>query len=159
MNKKTPITADGLKKLKEKLSSLTSEIRPAVEKRLGEARELGDLSENSEFISAREELWRVDNQISELQSKITNAEIVSARNVNQDEVAFGACVKVNDLDANIIEEYILVGDGESNPAENLIAITTPIGQGLMGHKIGEIVKIKVPAGVLKYQIIGIKYNQ
>ncbi|MFH1228457.1 MAG: transcription elongation factor GreA [Planctomycetota bacterium] len=158
MTQRIPITEDGLKKLKEKLTNLINETRPDIEKRLGEARELGDLSENSEFISAREELWRVDNQISELQSKISNADIVSARDVNQNEVAFGACIKIKDLDANIVEEYILVGDGESNPAENRIAITTPIGQGLMGHKVGETVRITVPAGVLKYQIIEIKYN-
>ena len=158
MSNKIPITEEGLKKLQAKLNELINETRPAVEKRLGEARDLGDLSENSEFISAREELWRVDKQISDLQNQVNCAEIISARQVNRDEVAFGACVKVKDLDANIIEEYILVGEGESNIAENKIAITTPIGQGLMGHKVGDTVNIKIPAGFIKYQIIEINYG-
>jgi len=152
------MTAEGLKKLQAKLELLTNQIRPAVEKRLGEAREMGDLSENAEFSSAREELWRVDRQITELKDQLSRTEVITAKQIDKSTIAFGARIKVKDLDTKDQEEYILVGEGESNLAENKIAITTPIGQGLMGHKVGDSVKISVPAGTLSYQIIEISYE-
>jgi len=158
MTDKVPMTAEGLKKLQAKLELLTNQIRPAVEKRLGEAREMGDLSENAEFSSAREELWRVDRQITELKDQLSRTEVITAKQIDKSTIAFGARIKVKDLDTKDQEEYILVGEGESNLAENKIAITTPIGQGLMGHKVGDSVKISVPAGTLSYQIIEISYE-
>ena len=152
------MTAEGLKKLQAKLELLTNQIRPPVEKRLGEAREMGDLSENAEFSSAREELWRVDRQITELKDQLSRTEVITAKQIDKSTIAFGARIKVKDLDTKDQEEYILVGEGESNLAENKIAITTPIGQGLMGHKVGDSVKISVPAGTLSYQIIEISYE-
>lgn len=154
---KIPMTAEGLKKLQSKLEQLTNQARPAVEKRLGEARDLGDLSENAEFSSAREELWRVDRQIAELKDHLSRTEVITSKQVDKDIIAFGARIKVRDLDAKE-EEYMLVGEGESNLAENKIAITTPIGQGLLGHKVGDRVKINVPVGTLSYQIIKIRYE-
>ena len=158
MTDKIPMTADGLKKMQSKLEQLTNEARPAVEKRLGEARDMGDLSENAEFSSAREELWRVDRQITELKDQLSRTEVITAKQIDKSTIAFGARIKVKDLDTKDQEEYILVGEGESNLAENKIAITTPIGQGLMGHKVGDSVKISVPAGTLSYQIIEISYE-
>lgn len=158
MTQRIPVTSEGLKKMQEKLEYLTNVKRSRVEKRLGEARELGDLSENAEFSAAREELWQVDRQIAEMQDQISRAEIISARKVNKNEVAFGAKVKVKDMDTQVIDEYILVGEGESNLAENRIAITTPIGQGLIGHKAGDVVKIIIPAGILTYKVLEIEYN-
>jgi transcription elongation factor GreA len=158
MTDKIPMTADGLKKMQSKLEQLTNEARPAVEKRLGEARDMGDLSENAEFSSAREELWRVDRQITELKEQLSRAEVITSKQIDKSIVAFGARIKVNDLDTKDEEEYILVGEGESNLAENKIAVTTPIGQGLLGHKTGDNVKISVPAGTLSYQIIEIRYE-
>lgn len=158
MEEKIPMTADGLKKLREKFDKLNNEIRPAAEKRLGEARDLGDLSENAEFSSAREELWRVDRQIAELKDQISRTEVITIRQIDKSTVAFGAKIKVKDLHAGDEEIYMLVGEGESNLSENKIAITTPIGQGLIGHKVGDQVKINVPAGTLSYQIIKIDYE-
>ena len=171
------MTADGLKKLQSKLEQLTNETRPAVEKRLGEARDLGDLSENAEFSSAREELWRVDRQITELKDQLSRAEVITSKQIDKNIIAFGARIKVKDLDTKDEEEYTLVGEGESNLAEpcanemstgrehppertggHKIAVTTPIGQGLLGHKTGDKVKISVPAGILSYQIIEIRYE-
>jgi len=158
MTDKIPMTADGLKKLQSKLEQLTNQARPAVEKRLGEARDLGDLSENAEFSSAREELWRVDRQIAELKDHLSRAEVITSKQIDKDIIAFGARIKVKDLDTGDEEEYTLVGEGESNLAENKIAVTTPIGQGLLGHKVGDKVKINVPAGTLNYQILEIRYD-
>ncbi|MEW6026461.1 MAG: transcription elongation factor GreA [Planctomycetota bacterium] len=157
MAERIPMTAEGLKKLQAKLEQLTNQTRPAVEKRLGEARAMGDLSENAEFSSAREELWNTDRAIAELNDQISRAEIITSKQIDRNTVAFGARVKVKDLDARVDEEYTLVGEGESNLSENKIAITTPIGQGLMGHKVGDKVKITVPAGTLNYQILEIRY--
>ncbi|MEK7309500.1 MAG: transcription elongation factor GreA [Planctomycetota bacterium] len=158
MTDKIPMTADGLKKMQSKLEQFTNEVRPAVEKRLGEARDMGDLSENAEFSSAREELWRVDRQITELKEQLSRAEVITSKQIDKSIVAFGARIKVKDLDTKDEEEYTLVGEGESNLAENKIAVTTPIGQGLLGHKVGDAVKISVPAGMLSYQIIEIRYE-
>jgi transcription elongation factor GreA len=158
MTDKIPMTADGLKKLKAKLDLLVNETRPAVEKRLGEAREMGDLSENAEFSSAREELWRVDRKIAELKDQVTRAEVITSRQIDKNTIAFGARIKVKDLDTKEEEYYMLVGEGESNLTENKIAVTTPIGQGLLSHKVGETVKIVVPAGTLFYKILEINYG-
>ena len=158
MTQRIPMTEDGLKKLKEKLTQLKEVERPHVERRLGEAREQGDLSENAAFSAAREELWNVDRHIAELEDQLSRVEVISSKRINVLEVAFGAHVKVKDKDSDFIDEYYLVGEGESNLAENKIAITTPIGQGLLGHKLGDIVSIKIPAGVITYEITEISYN-
>jgi transcription elongation factor GreA len=158
MATKIPMTAEGFKKLQEKLEQLTNNIRPKVETRLGEARAMGDISDSAEFSSAREELWRVDRQITELKNQIGCVEVVTSRQINTKEIAFGARVKVKDKDTKLTEEFVFVGEGESNLAENRIAITTPIGQGLLGHKLGDVVKISIPAGVITYEIIGISYE-
>lgn len=159
MVERIPVTAEGLKKLQAKLKKLQEEIRPQVERRLGEAREQGDLSENAEFDAAREELWRVDREITELKDRVNRAEVVSVSKTKCDEVAFGAKVKLKDTKTGEIDEYTLVGEGESNPREGLIAITTPIGQALIGHCAGDKVDIKVPAGVIHYEIMQIVYDR
>lgn len=158
MVNKIPMTAEGLKKLQEKLTRLTNDVRPKVEIRLGEARAMGDISDNAEFSSAREELWRVDRQIVELQNQISCVEVITSKQINTKEIAFGACVKVKDKDTKSEEEFIFVGEGESNLSENRIAITTPIGQGLLGHKVGDVVKINIPAGIITYEILEISYD-
>ncbi|MDI6733684.1 MAG: transcription elongation factor GreA [Planctomycetota bacterium] len=157
MADKIPMTAEGLKNLRAKLEQLTNQARPSVEKRLGEAREMGDLSENAEFFSAREELWHLDRQIAEVQDQISRAEVVTTKQIDTNTIAFGAKVLVKDLDTGEEEKFTLVGEGESNLVENRIAITTPIGQGLLGHKVGDTVRINVPAGALNYEIVRIIY--
>ena len=158
MAERIPMTREGLKKMEEKLSHLQNVVRPQVEKRLGEAREMGDLSENAEFDSAREEIWRLDAEVGDLQHRIQLAEIVTPGKVNRSEVAFGATVRLKDVKTNEIDEYTFVGEGESAPSEGRIAITTPIGQALLGHKIGDKVDIPIPAGTLRYEILQIDYS-
>jgi transcription elongation factor GreA len=158
MVERSPITAEGFKKLQEKLRHLENEILPAVEKRLGEAREHGDLSENSEFDSAREELWRVDRKIAELRQRLSLAEIITPAKNKSKEISFGAKVKIRDIDTGEVLEYTLVGEGESNPSEGLISITTPVGKQLLGHSVGQKIEVKVPAGDLHYEIIRIDYG-
>lgn len=156
MAERNPMTLDGFNKLKKKLKHLEDEVRTAVEKRLGEAREMGDLSENSEFESAREELWRVDKQISDLRRQLTCADIIDSSNKEKPvEISFGCKVKLKNRDTGDILEYTLVGEGEADPSEGSIAVTTPVGQGLIRHKVGDKVEIKVPAGILKYEILQI----
>lgn len=159
MVERSPITAEGYKKLQEKLHHLENEILPAVEKRLGEAREHGDLSENSEFDSAREEIWQLDRKIAELRQRLSLAEIVTPAKNKSKEIAFGAKVKIRDIDNGEVLEYTLVGEGESDPSEGLISITTPVGKQLLGHTVGQKVEVKVPAGDLHYEIIKINYGE
>ncbi|MBI4712636.1 MAG: transcription elongation factor GreA [Planctomycetes bacterium] len=155
MVERIPVTAEGLKKLQAKLKNLQEETRSNVERRLGEAREQGDLSENAEFDAAREELWRVDREITELKDRVNRAEIISPVKIKSGEVGFGSKVKLKDIKTGEIDEYTLVGEGESSPREGLIAITTPIGQALIGHCVGDKVDIKVPAGIIHYEIMQI----
>jgi transcription elongation factor GreA len=150
-----PITPEGFQKLREKLKYLEEEVLSAVQKRLGEARELGDLSENSEFDSAREEMWRVDRQIAELRDRLSRAEIINPAKKKSDDIAFGSKVKMRNMDTGDVIEYTLVGEGEADPSEGYISVSTPVGKALLGHRAGEKVDIKVPAGILHYEILQI----
>jgi transcription elongation factor GreA len=156
MTERFPITPEGFSKLREKLKHLDEEVRPEVEKRLGVAREMGDLSENAEYDSAREELWRLDKQISDLRNYMARSEIIDPSKKRTDEVSFGSKIKIRDLKNKEVIEYTLVGEKESNPSDGFISVSSPVGQGLVGHKIGEKIDIKVPAGVLHYEIISIE---
>ena len=156
MSERFPITPEGFNKLREKLKHLDEEVRPEVEKRLGVAREMGDLSENAEYDSAREELWRLDKQISDLRNYMARAEIIDPSKKRTDEVCFGSKVKIRDLKNKEVIEYTLVGEKESNPSDGFISVSSPVGQALVGHKKGDKIDIKVPAGILHYEIIGIE---
>jgi len=153
-----PITKEGFEKLRDKLEKMQNDDRIKVEDALGRAREHGDLSENAEYDAAREALWRLDERISELETRLANAEIVDIKNVAHDQVAFGAIVKVEDLDDGEEEEYWLVGEGESDSVNNKIAVSTPFAKGLLGHKVGDEVEIEVPRGSLSYKILEIRYE-
>lgn len=151
------MTQEGFDKLQKKLDQLKNVERPKTERRLGEAREMGDLSENAEFDAAREELWRIDGEISKLEDETARAEVISADKVAKDEVAFGATVMVKDANSGDEFEYTFVGEGESDPFNGKVAITTPIGQALLGHRKGDTVKVNIPAGTRNYKIVKIKY--
>ena len=151
----TYMTAGGLQKLKEELQHLESVERPRVIAAIAEAREKGDLSENAEYDAAKEEQGILESRIAMLKAKIVDARIIDENDVNTDEVQILTKVRVENLKTGQEKVYQLVTEGEANILEGKIATTTPIAKGLMGKKVGDVVEIKVPSGVMSFEIMEI----
>lgn len=149
------VTAEGLEKLKEELNHMITVERPAISKAIGEARDKGDLSENAEYDAAREAQGLLELKISKLQNLIANAKIIDESKINTDKVGMLNKVKVKNLKTNALMEFIIVGDTEANLAEHKLAVSTPIAKALMGHKVGEVVDVNAPAGLIKFEILSI----
>lgn len=159
MTDRIPLSQEGYDKLQEKLRWMKEDERTRLEKALGDAREKGDLSENAEFDVAREELWIIDRKIAELEEKLAHAYIVDKSKLPKGVVAFGSRVKVKDRDTGDVEVYVLVGEGESEPANNRISTSSPLAQGMMGAKVGDVRKIQTPGGILTYEVLEIGSEQ
>ncbi|MBX7106535.1 MAG: transcription elongation factor GreA [Gemmataceae bacterium] len=150
-----PMTREGYDKLKAELDHMQGVQMIAVTTRVATAREMGDLSENAEYHAAREDQGILQAKINELKSRLSLASIVERSAMPTDTVAFGAKVKVKDLTHDDEEEYELVGPGEDDPFNNKILTTSPIGQGLLGKKVGETAEIQAPKGTMKFKILAI----
>jgi transcription elongation factor GreA len=121
---------------------------------VGEARSHGDISENAEYDAAKDAQAHNEKQIRELEEKLARVRILD-KNIPKDEVLIGATVKLKDMDTDEELEYTLVSELEADYNQNKISVSSPVGQGLLGHKENEIAEIKIPAGILKYKIIKI----
>jgi len=150
------LTEEGLKKLKDELHELKYKIRPQISQKVATARDHGDLKENAEYHAAREELSMVETKIQQLQDRVARARIISEDEINTDEVSILNTVKVKDLRNGKEYEYILVSAEEANIKENKISVSSPVGRGLLGRKVGEVAEIQVPAGLLRYEILEIR---
>jgi transcription elongation factor GreA len=150
-----PMTREGYDKLKAELDNMQGVQMIAVTTRVATARDMGDLSENAEYHAAREDQGILQAKINELKSRLSLASIVERSSMPTDTVAFGAKVKVLDLTHDDEEEYELVGPGEDDPFNNKILTTSPIGQGLLGKKVGETAEIQAPKGTMKFKILAI----
>ena len=150
---KIQITKQGLKDLKIELDELVSTKRPKLVERLANARAQGDLSENSDYQNAKEEIDFLDGRISELKDVINNAEVVGGKN-NNGEVAVGAEVKLRIQDEEHV--YYIVGEWEADPTSKKISHNSPLGQALVGKKKGEKAEVEAPAGKVIYEILSIK---
>lgn len=152
-----PMTREGYEAKKKELDYMMNVQMLEITKRIAAARELGDLSENAEYHAAREDQGMLQAKINDLKSELSRAVIVDPKSLPRDTVVFGAKVTVKDLDnANSEEEeFVLVGPGQEDPINNRILITSPIGQGLLGKKIGETAEIPVPSGILHFKILKI----
>ena len=154
---RVPMTPEGYEQARKRLDHLKNVEMPRVQKALGEAREMGDLSENAEFDAAREEMWKLDTMISELETKISLAEIFDPKKMNLDTVAIGATVKVEDVDRRGKDEFMLVGEGEIRDGVDTVSVTSPLGQALIGKRAGELAEVQAPRGKIRYKIVSIKY--
>jgi transcription elongation factor GreA len=152
-----PMTREGYEKLKAELDHMQGHQMIEITKRVAAARDLGDLSENAEYHAAREDQGLLQAKIAELRDRLNRAFIVDPSHFTTDRVAFGSKVKVLDLDYEEEEEYELVSPGLDKPEENRILTTSPIGQGLLGKKIGEVAEISVPRGTLRYKVLDITF--
>lgn len=151
----TYMTAEGLQKLKDELQYLEGTERPRVIAAIAEARDKGDLSENAEYDAAKEEQGHLESKIAMLKAKIMDARIIDASTIKTDEVQILTKVRVRIKNTGAEKTYQLVTEGEANIMEGKIAVTTPIAKGLMGKKVGEIAEVKVPAGIMQFEILEI----
>lgn len=149
------LTRKGYEKLREELDYLKKVKRKKISEALKKARALGDLSENAEYMAAKEEQALNEKKIAELEDKLSRARIIENENINPFEVRIGAKVKLKDLETDEELEYIIVSEAEADYDKGMISITSPVGKSLLGHKESDIVEIRIPAGVLKYKIIKI----
>ena len=154
-----PMTREGYRKLKAEMDRLENEEMPKIEKQIGAARSEGDLSENAEYHGARENQGMLQAKINLLRDKLSRATIVDPSKMPKGEVAFGTTVVLKDLDCDDEDVYTLVGAGEEDYAQGKILITSPVGQGLLGKKVGEKVEIPVPAGTLNYEVLEIRSEE
>lgn len=151
----TYMTAEGLQKLKEELQFLEGTERPRVIAAIAEARDKGDLSENAEYDAAKEEQGHLESKIAHLKAKIMDARIIDESAIKTDEVQILTRVRVRNLKNGAEKVYQLVTEGEANILEGKIAVTTPIAKGLMGKKVGEVAEVRVPAGIMQFEILEI----
>jgi len=148
------LTQEGYEKLSSQLEQLKTVKRRQLSKAVGEARSHGDISENAEYDAAKDAQAHNEKQIMELEDKLARVRILD-KNIPKDEVLIGATVKLKDMDTDEELEYTLVSELEADYNQNKISVSSPVGQGLLGHKENEIAEIKIPAGILKYKIIKI----
>jgi transcription elongation factor GreA len=150
-----PMTREGYDKLRADLDRMQGHQMIEVTKRVATARAMGDLSENAEYHAAREDQGMLQAKINELKDRMSRAYIVDKTILPSDSVAFGSRVRVKDLDYNEEETFELVGPGDEDYDKNRILISSPIGQGLIGKKVGEKAEIAVPKGKLRYEVLEI----
>ena len=155
MNKVSYLTEEGQKKLKAELEELTGPKRLELAKRLRAAIQMGDLSENADYISTKEEQGFVEGRIQELLQILGNVEIISENSKAKDSVEIGSTVTIQES-GEPKETYLLVGPQEADPAKGRISYSSPIGEALMGHKAGETVTANTPAGSIVFKILEIQ---
>ena len=146
MARQTILTPDGLKELKAKIEHLSTDRRREVAERIKEAREFGDIMENSEYDDAKNEQAMLEKQIAELEDKLRSATVIDQGDVATDVVSVGTTVHVKDQKTEKSVKYRLVGSAEADPAENKLSNESPVGKALLGHKRGDVVSVPVPRG-------------
>jgi transcription elongation factor GreA len=154
-----PMTKEGYEKKKAELDRMANVEMIEVAKRIATAREMGDLSENAEYHAAREDQGMLQARIDSLKNSLSRAMIIDKSTLPTDVIVFGARVKVKDLDGGDIEVFQLVGPGEEDYSTNKILTNSPIGQGLLGKKIGDVVQIAVPMGTIRYEVMEITFGE
>lgn len=157
MEKKIPMTQQGFTLLEQELSHLKTIERPSVIKAIADAREHGDLSENAEYHAARERQGFIEGRISELEDKVSRADVIEPSKITGDHVKFGATVTLHDDDSDEIVVYQIVGSDESDIKKGLLSITSPLARALIGKKVDTSVEVVTPSGGKGYDIKKIEY--
>jgi len=156
MAEQVMLTEEGFEKLENELEYLETEKRREVAKRIKVAREFGDISENSEYDDAKNEQAFVEGRIQEIKNMLNNAHVVKDEEVTDKKVNLGTTVMLHDLDSDEKISYTLVGSAEADPLNYKISNESPIGKAILGHAIGDEVRVETPAGEVDYEIISIK---
>jgi transcription elongation factor GreA len=159
MPKDIVLTPQGLEELKAKIEHLSGDRRREVAQRIKEAREFGDIAENSEYDDAKNEQAMLEKQIADLEEKLRAATVIDNRAIRTDAVSVGTTVHVKDQKTEKSVKYRIVGSAEANPAENKLSNESPVGSALLGHKRGDVVSVPVPRGpARKLKITKIEAN-
>jgi len=153
----TYMTKEGYKKKMEEIAYLESVERPRVSAAIAEARDKGDLSENSEYDAAKEAQGMLEMKIAKLKDLVASSRIIDESHLNNEEVQILNRVKIKNVANGMTMEYTIVADSEADLKEKKIGTSTPIAQGLLGHKLHEVVEIRVPAGLMKFEIVEINF--
>ena len=146
MPKDVILTPDGLEKLTEELDVLRNDRRREVAERIKEAREFGDIAENSEYDDAKNEQAMLEARIAQLEERLSAAQVIDAADISTDAVQVGSVVHVKDEKTGKSQKYTIVGSAEANPAEQKLSNESPVGKALIGHKRNEVVSVQVPRG-------------
>ena len=153
-----PMTRNGVERLKEELQQLKSQDRPNIIQAIAEARAQGDLSENAEYDAAKEKQGFIEGRISEIEAKLSNAQIIDPASLNAEgKCVFGATIDLEDLDDEKKVTYQIVGDDEADIKSSKISISSPIARALIGKELGDIVEVETPGGIKSYEIMNVKY--
>ena len=149
------VTEDGMQKMKDELEYLKTVERPRLSKAIAEARDKGDLSENAEYHAAKEDQGLLEMKISKLEDVIARSRILDESRIDVSAVSILNKVKTKNCKNNAVVEYQIVAESEANFREGKIAVSSPIAQGLLGKKVGDVVEVKVPAGIIPFEILSI----
>ncbi len=156
--KKIPLTPNGYQKLQEELERLLKVDRPQNIKAIAEARAHGDLSENAEYHAAKEKQSFIEGRIQEVKTKLALAHVIDPSKISQDKAAFGAKVKVLDVNTDEEKIFTLVGPEEADIKNQKISIHSPVGKSLIGKSVGDTVTIIAPAKTMEYEILEIRFE-
>jgi transcription elongation factor GreA len=154
--KEVILTPAGHKKLKVEIEHLSTVKRREVAERIKQAREFGDIAENSEYDDAKNEQAMLEHRIATLEERLKNARVIAKNEITTDVVSVGTRVRLRDVDAKETIEYTIVGSAEANPAEQKLSNESPVGKAIIGRKKGETVDVTAPRGSLKYKIMDIQ---
>lgn len=149
------LTEEGLKQLQDEVTYLSSVKREEVAERIRAAREFGDITENSEYDDAKNEQAMLEHRISLLQEKLRRARVIKDSEIETDKVSVGSTVTLRDVDAGEIRIYTLVGSAEADPARARLSNESPVGQAIIGRRVGDVLTVPVPVGSLHYEILAI----
>jgi len=149
------MTQEGYKKLLEEINQLESVQRPAISRQIAEARDKGDLSENAEYDAAKEAQGLLEMKIAKMKDTLANARVIDESTLNTDSVQILNKVKIKNQNNGQVMTYMFVSESEANLKEGKLSVSTPIGQGLMGKKVGDTVQVKVPSGIIPFEIVDI----
>jgi transcription elongation factor GreA len=149
------VTEEGLQKMRDELDHLRKVERPMISRQIAEARDKGDLSENAEYAAAKEAQGMLEMKISKLEDIVARSRIIDESKIDKSTVSILNKVKIRNKTNNSVMEYQLVPESEANFKLGKIAVSSPIAQGLLGRKVGDVVQIKVPSGVIPFEIVEI----
>ena len=158
MSERTPMTVEGHRSLTEELQHLKSVERVKASKAIEEARAHGDLSENAEYDAAKQAQGLLEAKIRDLESQLGTAQVVDVNTLSGEKVMFGATVRLIDLDSDEEKVLMIVGEEEADVDKKKISYKSPLARGLIGKKLDDVVKIKLPAGVKEYEIADVSYR-
>jgi transcription elongation factor GreA len=154
---RVPMTPEGYKNLQKELQKLKTVDRQEVIKLIEYARSLGDLSENAEYVTAKDKQSFIESRIQELDGKLARAEVIDPNSItNRDRVVFGLTVTIEDVETSEKRKYQLVGADESDPDNGKISITSPIGSALIGKEIDDDIQVRTPGGLREFMLVNIE---